>query len=121
MTKLAKIYDCLDHVKDQVVAKIYSFGSQKIVAHADIFLKVANSLQNEGFPFYALRHVVGLTLQRGEDFDSLDDGLYKVVKKSAEDLQSMVQKVCNSLYLLKAGTTTRSPSPYMPLSLLRPS
>lgn len=84
----------------------YSFGSQKIVAHADILLKIANNLRNEKLFLYALRHVVGQTLQRGEDFDSLDDGLYKVVKKSAEDLQSRVQKVCNSLYLLKAGITS---------------
>jgi hypothetical protein len=67
MTKLAQIYDCLDHIKDQVIAKIYSFGSQKIVEHP-----IANNLQNERLFLYALRHVVGQTLQRGEDFDSLD-------------------------------------------------
>jgi hypothetical protein len=106
VTELAKIYDCQDHVKDQVVAKLYSFGGQKIVAHADILLKIANNVRNERLFLYALRHVVGQTLQRGEDFGSLDDGLYKVVKKSAEDLQSRVQKVCNSLYLLKAGITS---------------
>ena len=109
VVKLVAIYDCLDHVKGQIIAEIYTgdcFGAQKITERPDIFLNIANHLQNKTLFLEALQHVVGQTLQRNEDFDSLDDNVYDIVSKCINDLDAKVQETCSTLYMLGATHTT---------------
>jgi hypothetical protein len=101
LMKLVKTYDCLDHVKSRVTAEVYTGESQAIASHPDIFLNIANHLQNKKLFLEALQHVVGPTLAHNQDFGSPDDDVCEAVNKSVNDLESRVQKTCSSLYNLR--------------------
>jgi hypothetical protein len=119
LMKLVKTYDCLDHVKSQVTAEVYTgecFGSEAIANHPDIFLNIANHLQNKKLFLEALQHVVGQTLAHNQDFGSLDQDVREVANKSVNDLELRVQTTCNSLYNLR---TTAAFSDLVACSILQ--
>ncbi len=101
---LTRVYDCLNYVKDQLTAEIYTgdcFGREEIAKHPAVFLKIANRLRNKRLFQVALQHAVGQTLKRNKDLDSLDKDLEETVNECADGLASRVKKACVSLYRVR--------------------
>jgi hypothetical protein len=101
---LTRVYDCLNYVKDQLTAEIYTgdcFGREEIAKHPAVFLNIANRLRNKRLFQEALRHAVGQTLQHNKDLDLLENDLKEIVNECADGLASRVKKACDSLYSVR--------------------
>jgi hypothetical protein len=101
---LTRVYDCLNHVKAQLTAEIYTgdcFEREEIAKHPAVFLNIANRLQNKRLFQEALQHAVGQTLKHNKDWDSLDKDVEEIVNECVDGLASRVKKACVSLYSVR--------------------